>query len=351
MITADDIFGYNPAEEQVWSERPQKGEIDADIYTARPADSVSEDGVYRSTIRIIMNPKNLKLNVVHQESYFCSDEDGFFRVISPLSVGDKNCPIFKAWKKLHFSGNDDLDQFAKDNWDKSQSNWCLIQVIEDENKPELVGQFKVFKLPKAIMKKLEAKLKPEAKKPMVRAHDFLIGLALELKVEPGPKDPAHPERERREISYDLSEFGEVQPIIKVGGGDLFDEPTMEFISDYAENYNLVQKEIAAGKQTTKGKAAKEAIEAAKEKMLALYGKCIEYVKAEAPDLEEKCAYKPWDEALTARVNKWIETKLAQADAFARGAEAYMSGQPAAPAQVPTAPAAASEVADIGDLPF
>ena len=38
--------------------------------------------------------------------------------------------------------------WARSKFDKSESDWVLVQIIEDENQPELVGSFKVMKLPK-----------------------------------------------------------------------------------------------------------------------------------------------------------------------------------------------------------
>ena len=85
-----------------------------------------------------------------------NDQDGFFMVKSALANGDRNCPIFKAWKKLWFSGDETKKAWARQMFDKSESQWVLVQVIEDENRPEMVGQIKVMKLPKAIYVKLEA---------------------------------------------------------------------------------------------------------------------------------------------------------------------------------------------------
>jgi hypothetical protein len=38
----------------------------------------------------------------------------------------------------------------------------------------------------------------------------------------------------------------------------------------------------------------------------LYGKVIEYLKENSIDLVKECAYQPWDEATTKRVQNWID---------------------------------------------
>lgn len=102
-------------------------------------------------------------------------------------------------------------------YDKTESQWVLVQILEDENQPELVGKIMVWKLPKAIFNKMTAKMNPspESKKSPVPVMDYLIGLPLDLDVAPGPDDPKAPERKQREINYDLCDFDtEYAPIIK-----------------------------------------------------------------------------------------------------------------------------------------
>ena len=215
----DDVMGFNPTDLTVFN-APETQEFNNNIYKTNPKDSKAEDGHYRSKIRIIYNPLDIKQSIVKQATYAMNDHDGFFMVKSALANGDRNCPIFKSWKKLWFSGSEEKKEFAKKMYDKSESQWCLVQILEDDNRPELVGQIKAMKLPKAIFVKLEALMNPapETKKTPVPVMDYIFGRALEMDVTPGPDDPMHPERKQREIKYDLCTFeNDPTPVIKIDG--------------------------------------------------------------------------------------------------------------------------------------
>ena len=75
------------------------------IYKTKPDESKSSDGVYRSTIRVIYNPFDLKHSILEQVSYSMTDKDGWFSAVSSLTNGDTNCPIFKAWKNFFKAWN------------------------------------------------------------------------------------------------------------------------------------------------------------------------------------------------------------------------------------------------------
>jgi hypothetical protein len=202
--TIDSLMGFDPQNLEVFQEKPKQSQ-NANVYRTNPKLSKAEDGHYRSKIRVIYNPYNVKNSIVPQATYAMTDTDGFFMVKSMLGNGDRNCPIFKSWKKLWFSGDDQKKEWARKMYEKNESQWVLVQILEDDNQPELVGQVKVMKLPKTIYTKMEAKMNPskESKKSPVPVLDWLIGLPLEMDVTPGPDDPKNPERKQRESSYDL----------------------------------------------------------------------------------------------------------------------------------------------------
>ena len=157
----DEIMGFNPQDLSAFNEAPVAN-YDQNVYKTNPKDSKSEDGHYRSRVRIIYNPFDVKQSIVAQANYAMYDHDGFFMVRSKLANGDRDCPLFKSWKKLWFSGDDAKKEWAKKMYDKTESQWVLVQILEDENKPELVGQIKAMKLPKAIFNKMTAKMNPSA---------------------------------------------------------------------------------------------------------------------------------------------------------------------------------------------
>lgn len=307
----DEIMGFNPQDLSAFNE-PVANNYDQNVYKTNPKDSKSEDGHYRSKLRVIYNPFDVKQSIVPQATYAMSDQDGFFMVKSKLANGDKDCPLFKSWKKLWFSGDETKKEWARKMYEKTESQWVLVQILEDENKPELVGQIKVMKLPKAIFNKMTAKMNPsvESKKAPVPVMDYLIGLPLDMDVVPGPDDPKAPERKQREISYDICEFDtDYAPITKVDGTPLFDEAELETIDSYV----TAKAELAKAKTEAKKAAAQKNVESLYEPIKALYKKAMDYLKENALDLVEECGYKEWDEATTNRVNAWIATVAAMQD--------------------------------------
>ena len=101
------------------------------------------------------------------------------------------------------------DKGGRGLFDKRYARYALIQVIEDNNQPELVGKYLFWKLPKAIWETINAKMapSPESKKASIPVMDFLFGRAIDLEVTPGPDDPKQPLRKTREITY-TGEFTE-----------------------------------------------------------------------------------------------------------------------------------------------
>jgi hypothetical protein len=308
----DDVMGFNPTDLNVFNVT-EATDFNQNVYKTNPKDSKAEDGHYRSKLRVIYNPNDIKQSIVKQATYAMNDQDGFFMVKSALANGDRNCPIFKAWKKLWFSGDETKKAWARQMFDKSESQWCLVQILEDDNRPEMVGQIKVMKLPKAIYVKLEALMNPspESKKTPVPVMDYIFGRVLEMDVTPGPDDPQHPERKNREIKYDLCSFEtDPTPVIKVDGTPFFTDDELELI----ETYNNARNDLAKDKATAKKKAeAQQILTDNQAAVRELYVKVIAYLKENAIDLVKECAYQPWTDEVTTRVNNWIETVLALKD--------------------------------------
>ncbi len=322
--TVDEMLGFNPADLDIFQKQTTTN-TNQNVYKTNPVTlSKSEDGHYHSKVKIIYNPFNMKQSIVHSATYAMNDENGFFMVDSKLAMGDKTCPIFTAWKKLWFAmkpdptnpsqriPDEDKKNWAKHMFDKNEANWVLIQILEDENQPELVGQFKVWKLPKSIYEKLEAKMHPsnDSKKAPQPIMDYVFGPALEIDATPGPDDKNAPERKSREISYSLCDFeADATPIIKIDGSPLFEDDEMETIEEYISLRNAYNKA-----KTEKAKNEKQAeIDKMKDTVRQLWMKAIDYVKENALDLNEECGYHAWDEATTARVNSWITRVLNMED--------------------------------------
>jgi hypothetical protein len=358
----DEVMGFDPSNLDAFNE-PDSRSFDANVYKTNPKDSKSEDGNYRSRVRVIYNPANPKDSIIHQATYFLKSADGGLLVRSRLGNGPidpefKNCPIFKAWKKLWFSGVESEKDRARALFDKTESDYVLVQILEDENKPDLVGKFMAMKLPKAVRVKLEAKMKPskESKKTPYPAMDYVIGLELNMDVVPGPDDPAHPERKQREISYDLCEFGDYAPIIKTDGTPLFDEEQLELIDSYV----TAIKDSTGAKTEAKRKAAVSQLEELRPQLRPLYEIAFNYVKENAFDIREDQGWKEWDEQTATKVNHWIEIVLAGKNPETTTYEDFKQGNPIVDAGAAmlgetvesTSPVSDADFGETGsDLPF
>jgi len=309
----DEVMGFDPTRIDAFNE-PEQRNYDANVYKTNPKDTKSEDGNYRSKVRIIYNPFNPKDSIVHQATYFLKSADGGLLVRSRLGNGPsdpdaKLCPIFRCWKRIWFASNDASEKKknqarAKQLFDKNEYDYVIVQILEDENKPDLVGKFMAMKLPKAIRVKLEAKMKPskESKKVPYPAMDYVIGLELNMDVAPGPDDPSNPQRKQREISYDLCEFGDYAPIIQTDGSPLFDEEQLELIDSYV----TAIKDSTGAKTEAKRKAAANQIEVLRPQLRPLYEIAYNYAKENAFNIREDYGWKEWDEQTATRVNHWIE---------------------------------------------
>lgn len=345
MSYIDDIMGFNPSDLDAFQEQTGNSNFDANIYKTNPVKlSKAEDGHYRAKVRVIYNPFNFKQSIVAQRTYFIQDAEGSLLVRSKGASPDKNvyrtCPFHQAWSKLWYATE---NQEAKRAWskqmlDSNNSQWVLVQVMEDENQPELVGKILAWKLPKTIFTKMTAKMKPsaESKKTPVPVMDYLIGLPLDLDVAPGPDDPQAPERKQREINYDLCEFdGDYMPIMKVDGTPLFEDAELDTIDAFV----TARAEMVKGKSAAKREVAANTVKELTESIRALYQKAIDYLKENAFDLEKECGYQEWDEATTARVNRYLAAVVAMQDPKVAVVGDTMTDAPDAPAEVPQTPTA------------
>lgn len=363
----DEMMGFDPTNLTAFQE-PKSNHGDVLVYKTNPKDSKAEDGVYRSVVRLLVDPSNPKDSIVHSASYYLQSMDGNRLLKSPIGDGDRSDPIFCAWKRLWFSGDDSKKEFSKAIYNKNEANWCLVQILEDENKPEDVGHFMVMKLPKDIFVKLSAKMNPSAgsKNQPYPVMDPIIGLMLNLEVQPGPDDPKAPERKNREIKYSLSDFGDYAPIIQVDGKPLFNDDELGLIDTYVQAINDMQN----GRTQKKKDEGKATLEKVKPQIRPLYKKALDYMKtqlATADDgknlsVREHCGYKEWDDATKAFVEHFTQMTDAGVDPKTMTYQQFQTVQaakvaavaPQAPAQpnepVPD-PAADKKEEEDKDLPF
>lgn len=270
---------------------------DNNFYKPSPSLSTSSDGIYRAKIRLLQNPNNKTKSIIKNINYWLSFEGRQRGILSSLSVGDRGCPIFGAWKKKWYSNEDPTyRQNIKNIFQRNESYWVTIQVIEDENQPDLVGKYLIWKLPRTVMDKLVDRMQGENAYPVM---DPVIGLSLNLVIKPGPKDPKNPIREKREVSYDMSNFGDYQIFLNEG---LYSDEDVEKIDEYLE----ARLNSLNGKTEKKKEEARQKMESLRDEFKVLYNKGLEAFKGACDiDVDKAMSYKPWDDSTKAFVNDFL----------------------------------------------
>lgn len=311
----DNFFGFDPRTLSQEETAQSANSMDELIYKCNPKDSISEDGHYRAIIKVMYNPFDFKSSIIERQSYSMNDENGWFSAISSLTNGDKNCPIFKAWKALRYSKDP-----VKENWaaptskggmgwfDKRSERFVTIQVIADKNKPELENKYMLWKLPKFIKTLIDGKQSPsiESGKASIPVMDLLLGRAVELDVKPGPDDKNDLSRRNREISYDLSTITEDAVQCRMpDGSPLVTDEQQEIIDNVLGLLRKAwrEKDIKKRSELMTEFAASDDV----KKFNTFYGtEVLPKVQQFCPNVKEEMSFKPWSDELTARVNAWLE---------------------------------------------
>ena len=304
-----DPLNFNPSDLTAFSGAEQQSFADSKIYRTRPAESVSKDGVYRATIKMVYNPFDLKNSILEQQNYAMQDADGFFSVVSSLTVNDRNCPIFSAWKKCHYAKDGDMLKEQEQYFEKRFARWCIVQVLEDKNQPDLVGKYLFWKLPKSVLDVVNAKMKPseESGRTPIPVMDFLFGRSIELEVNPGPDDKSAPERKTREISYMCEISDECVSNTNVDSSSLLTGDEQAVLDKYIEAMTPVWKLKDPEKRAEMMAAINADPNTAALKQI--YNTVLARMKEIVPDLNE-LSYHEWSDNQKERVQRWLDVVMA-----------------------------------------
>lgn len=367
MSVENSILGFDPASLSVFTQPEQKNNnFSNNIYKPRPAESKSTDGIYRATIRVVYSPHDITRSILERQSYGLTDARGFFQVVSKLTNNDTSCPIFAAWKQCRYSKNPVLQAQAatKDKggnglFDKRFERFVTIQVMDDQNHPELNGKYMFWKLPKFIYEAMTVKMNPseDSKKASIPVMDALFGRAIYLEVKPGPDDPQAPERKTRETSYNTTEVSDdIMSCTNPDGTPLLEADEQEVLNKYVAAMEPIWK----SRDPEKRKQLLDEVNADPNtaKLGEIYTKVINKMKEFCPNLVDELGYKEWTPETAERVQAWINIVLEGKNPTAVIAPTTTTAPVAtpAPASAPVAPAApaapipeAAETTD--DLPF
>lgn len=220
----------------------------------KPAAKDGKDNVYKSLVRFVPWHKDPRKSKIKKFSYWLEDPltgDGF-SVDCPSSINQKSVLQDTFWKLKKSPSV--AEQKLSEKFKRRENYYALVQILKDEQRPELVGKIKVFKFGQKLHAIIQSELQPEYGTPY-NPFDPFKGrpLALHVMLSGGFNN------------YDLSKF--------VG------ESTPCFLN---------------GKK----------IEPTKESMEAF----TEYLKTNSPDLSNY-DYKEWDEEMRAKVKAVIENTV------------------------------------------
>lgn len=317
-MTETDVLGFNPQDLEIFKEKETTTIKDSKFYRMRPKESKSEDGVYRAKIKVIYNPFDVKNSVIEQVSYGLQDANGWFTVVSALTNNDTNCPIFKAWKKCHYAeeGSELWKQAATDEtkggralFDRRYARYCVVQILEDKNQPDLQYKYMFWKLPKSIWDDITAETRPSAEsgRAAIPVMDFLFGRALDIEVTPGPKDALHPERETREIKYRCKISQKPVSCVNPDGSPLLNDADSAVLKNYVND----MRDVWESEDADERKRMMDKINADPNtaELRKIYAKVMEDLKGFVPNLEE-LGFKEWTPEVANRVQNWINVVLA-----------------------------------------
>ena len=357
MTEEFDILAFDASQLSVNNpvETPRQGG-NMNIYRPRPVDSKAEDGVYRSQIKVIYNPFDLRRSILEQQSYAMQDATGWFTVVSSLTNNDTNCPIFKAWKTCHYSKDEILKKQAetKDKggnglFDKRYARYAVIQVLDDPNNPELNGKYMFWKLPKAVWEAINQKQSPtNPAKASIPVMDFLFGRAIDLEVKPGPGKPGD-ERYTRETSYTCELSEDTVACVNPDMSSILTPSQQDVLDQYVSDMKKVWKE----KDPTLRAQYKTEVDMLPntKELRAFYREVIEKIKSFCPNIVDELGYKEWSDTMKTRVQNWIDIVLSGNNPAVQAptTAATVSENPA-PAPTPTAVPDPMTSGD-DDLPF
>ena len=331
----NDVLGFDPQDlfknDEENSSKNNTNYVNSLIYHMRPVDvkeEVDKNHIYRATIKVVYNPFDRKKSFLNQQTYGLNDTRGFFSVISSLTLGEadpnaKNCPIFKAWKKCRYAKQKDgsfkseadrvlwLQQAKEEEggkalFDKRQARYCIVQILEDKNQPDLVGSFKLWKIPASIYKIIEQKQNPtDEKKAPIPVMDFLFGRAIDVEVTPGPGKPGDVSY-TRQVDYtgELSE--DIVSCVNPDGSPLLTSDENEILEAYVESMKKVWK--SKDPEERKRLLAEVLAEENTAAFRSIYARVLEQIKSWSPTFDS-INYKEWSADVAARVQNWINVVL------------------------------------------
>jgi len=195
-----DIFNLSVSDVETHSQATTSSE---DVIYKPSADD-GKDGTYKALIRFVPNPENPRKSLVRKYVHWLTDAAGNGRLVdSPSSVGEK-CPIQDAFFRLRKSDSA-IDRKMSEKLKRREQYYALIKVIKDPQRPELEGQYRIFKFGYKIKEKIDEELNPAFGEP-TQVFDLFEGKNFELIIT----------RQGDYNNYDKSKFSATTSAVMLG---------------------------------------------------------------------------------------------------------------------------------------
>lgn len=127
----------------------------------KPNPENGKDGVYKSLIRFLPNIADPSKSKIQKYYVWLKDPvtGDSFPVDCPTTVGKKSILKDLFWKLKN--SHSAADQELSEAFSRKEDYYALVQIVRDQNQPELEGKIMIYKFPGKINQLLEAQLKPE----------------------------------------------------------------------------------------------------------------------------------------------------------------------------------------------
>ena len=171
----------------------------------KPTADDGKDGTYKALIRFVPNPENPRKSLIRKYVHWMTDPAGNGRLVdSPASVGEK-CPIQDAFFRLRKSDSA-VDRKMSEKLKRREQFYSLIKIIKDPQRPDLEGQYMIFKYGYKIKEKIDEELKPSFGES-TQVFDLFEGKNFELIIT----------RQGEYNNYDKSKFSASKSAIVIDG--------------------------------------------------------------------------------------------------------------------------------------
>lgn len=159
MSELDDLF-------KPTVESPVAKQNSTSSYEYKPSADKGTNGIYKSLIRFVPFWKHPSQSVISKWTCFLKDpiSDSGRMVDCPSSIGEKDSPLANMYWKLKKSDNA-IWQAQAQRFSRKQSFSCLIQVLKDDNNPDLEGKILVWRFGIKVWEKIESEMNPEIGNP------------------------------------------------------------------------------------------------------------------------------------------------------------------------------------------